>query len=502
MFLLGNMFTDLWQGIEHFSHFLYEFSLFNLAIFFIVGMIGVKVLEKTEFSVRARFIIGGLGFGTIVFILLYRFMPSSFEHWLEHVGHLLHENSIWNVGTMIAFGLIGGKLIEKLNFPKVTGYILMGILIGPSVLNAIGSEMVHNFTIIRQVAIGFIGYTIGLELKFSKLRKTGKQVSIITVAQAVSTAVLVCLAVVAYMSVTNGNYIWTYGLILGAIATATAPGPIVAVVKNYRTKGPVTDVLLPLVALDDAIGIMLFAIMLSLGTTLLPIAGVDLTVMQMMWEPVKEIGLSIIIGSGIGFALSYIVKRYNRDDDTILLMMIIAAVFGGIGIGQAVHASAILLPMTVGVVLTNTIQESFEHRLTKASDLFAAPIMLAFFTIAGMELDLNKLLVIGVVGVIYIVVRVVGKVSGAYFSAKAVKAPPTVVKYLGFTLIPQAGVAIDMAITANQRFSDIAGYEEIGINIMTIVLAATVIYEVLGLVVVKTALDKAGEIDAGNIGWK
>lgn len=435
----------------------------------------------------------------------------QFWHWLEHSMFLMYENPIYNVGIMIFFAIIGGKLIELLNFPKVTGYILMGIIIGPSVAGVLSHEMLDAFIIIRRVAIGFIGYTIGLELRFSKLKKTGKQVTIITLAQAFATAILVCLAVITYLNATGGDYIWTYGLILGAIATATAPGPIVAVVKNYRTKGPVTDVLLPLVALDDAIGIMLFAVMLSLGTALLGLTG-DLSVLSMIWEPVKEIGLSFILGGALGYALSLATRYFNRDNDSMLLMMIISIVFIGIGVGMAVHASAILLPMTIGVVLTNTIEESYEHRLTKASDLFTAPILLAFFTIAGAELELDKLLVIGVLGFIYIVVRVIGKVGGAHYSAKAVKAPPTVVKYLGFTLIPQAGVAIDMAITAETKFSDLAlsisdsvlseRIADIGTDIMTIVLAATVIYEVLGLVVVKTALGRAGEIDAQNVGWK
>lgn len=447
-----------------------------------------------------------------------------------------YTNPIFNIGLMILLALVGGKLIEKLNFPKVTGYILMGILVGPSfseilvdLITTIGqaiegegshfdfahslevffgikfdgvisTSMVHTFQIIRQVAIGFIGYTIGLELKFSKLKKTGKQVTVITIAQAISTAVLVGGAIMAYRGATGGNNILTYGLILGAIATATAPAPIVAVVKNYRTKGPVTDVLLPLVALDDAIGIMLFATMLSVGTVLLGVGG-EMTALGIIYEPVKEIVLSLGIGAIIGFALSYIVKKFNRDSDSILLMMIISSVFLGIGIGQVVHASAILLPMTIGVVLTNTVSESFEHRLTRSTDLFSAPIMLSFFMIAGLELDLTTLPIVGGMGVIYILVRVVGKVSGSYGSAKALKAPPTVTKYLGWTLIPQAGVAIDMAITANQRFSTIEGFEHIGSEIMTIVLAATVIYEVLGLIIVKSALGAAGEIDQANVGW-
>ncbi len=430
---------------------------------------------------------------------------------------------IFILGVMILFAIVGGKLIEKLNFPKVTGYIIMGILIGPSLFEIltggqifflsgeghvrfdgiISSNMVHAFQIIRQVAIGFIGYTIGLELKLSKLKKTGKQVTVVTLSQAFSTAVLVGVAVLLYLTLTGGEHAVTYALILAAIATATAPAPIVAVVKNYRTKGPVTDMLLPLVALDDAIGIMLFATMLSLGTTLLGATGETLTAFQIIYEPIKEIVLSLGFGALIGLLLQYVVKKFNRDSDAMLLMMIISAVFLGIGLGKVVHASAILLPMTIGVVLTNTIEESFEHRLTKATDLFSAPIMLAFFIIAGLELDLTKIPIVGILGIIYVIVRVVGKVSGAYVSAKAMKAPPTVTKYLGWTLIPQAGVAIDMAITANQRFASIEGFEDIGSNIMAIVLAATVFYEIVGLVIVKNALHKAGEIDASNdVGWQ
>ncbi len=446
---------------------------------------------------------------------------ESLLQWFETSWHHLYENPIYGVGALILFGLLGGKIISLVKFPRVTGYILIGIIIGPSVLHILSHEMVINMTIIRQVAIGFIGYTIGLELRFSKLKKTGKQVTIITLAQAFLTAILVTLAIFSFMSIqgiNNGtpvadtNIIWTYALILGAIATATAPGPIVAVVKSYRTKGPVTDVLLPLVALDDAIGIMIFAVMLSFGTSLVS-ASEALTVGAMIFEPVKEIFLSFTIGGLLGLGLTFIAKRFNRENDDFLMMVIIGIVFVGIAIGQAVHASAILLPMTIGVVLTNSIDQKYEHRLTKTTDLFTAPILLAFFTIAGAELELNKLLQIGIVGIIYLIVRVIGKVVGANSSARLVKAPRTVIKYLGFTLIPQAGVAIDMALTTKQRFdtlaspfaqTDVPMYEllsGIGGDIMTIILAATVIYEVIGLVVVKKALFKAGEIDAAVGNW-
>jgi len=413
----------------------------------------------------------------------------------------IQTNAIFNVAAMILLGILGGKLIELIKFPKITGYILMGIIIGPGLLGILSHDMLEHFTIIRQVAIGFIGYTIGLELKFKKIKKTGKQVTIITLSQAILTAVFVCLAIVAYLSITNGKYVWTYGLILGAIATATAPGPIIAIVKNYRTKGPVTNVLLPLVALDDAIGIMLFAVMLSFGSSILG-TGESLSLFEMFFHPFWEIFISLGVGAILGFGLYFIVKKFNRDDDSMLLMMIIGFVFAGIGIGQIIHASAILLPMTIGVVLTNLISDQYEHRLTKNTDLFIAPILLSFFTLAGAELDLAILSMVGAIGLVYITFRVLGKVIGSHYSAKMVKAPPPVVKYLGFALIPQAGVAIDMALTAQLRFDGIPGFEFIGTEIMTIVLAATVIFEVFGLIVVKTALHKAGEIDAGKVGWE
>jgi Kef-type K+ transport system membrane component KefB len=428
--------------------------------------------------------------------------------WIEN----LHSNVVFGIAALIVLALVGGKLIELIKFPKVTGYILIGILIGPSVLGILSHDMVEKFTLIRQIAIGFIGYTIGLELKFRKLKKTGKQVTIITLVQAAMTAVFVTLAIGSYLSVTNGDYVWTYALILGAIATATAPGPIVAVVKNFRTKGPVTDVLLPLVALDDAIGIMLFAIMLSLGTTLLGISGA-VSVTAIILDPLLEIIISILIGLILGLILSFIVKKFNRESDSMLLMITLGIVFAGIGIGQvpivmnffglhqSIYLSAILLPMTIGIVLTNQIDDAYEHRLTKNTDLFSAPILLGFFTLAGAELDLSALVTVGVVGAVYIVVRVLGKVFGAYTGARMSHAPPTVTKYLGFTLIPQAGVAIDMALTTELRFKELVGFEIIGSNIMTIVLAATVIYEVLGLIVVKSALSRAGEIDGAKTGW-
>jgi Kef-type K+ transport system membrane component KefB len=421
---------------------------------------------------------------------------TSFEH--------LYENRLYGVAILIIFGLIGGKLISLVKFPKVTGYILIGILIGPSVFELLSFEIVESFTIIRQVAIGFIGYSIGLELKFDKLKKTGKQVTIITLAQAFTTAVLVCLAVVLFLSIIDVENAWTYGLILGAIATATAPAPILAVVKNYRTKGPLTDMLLPLVALDDVIGIILFAIMLSFGTSLLMVEE-SVTLIEILLEPALEIFLSISIGALIGYIITKTVKRFNREDDQFLMMVIVGFIFLGIAVGQAVEASAILLPMTIGIYLTNSIEEKYKDRLTKTTDLFSGPILLSFFTIAGAELQLNLLSQIGMIGVVYLVVRVVGKYAGSTISAHLVKAPKHVKKWIGLTLIPQAGVAIDMALTTQLRFEShpsLIPYLNIGLSITTIVLAATVIYEIVGLIIVKTALDKAGEIDKAVDVWQ
>lgn len=431
-------------------------------------------------------------------------MAAGIFEWLETSFHHLYENSLYGIAILIILGLVGGKLISLIKFPRVTGYILIGVLIGPSVLKLLSIEMVESFTIIRQVAIGFIGYSIGLELKFSKLKRTGKQVTIITLGQAFATATLVCFAVVLFLKLTHVEHAWTYGLILGAIATATAPAPILAVVKNYRTKGPLTDILLPLVALDDVIGIILFAIMLSFGTSLLVVEE-SVSFINILLDPAIEIFLSISIGALIGFLITKIVKKFNREDDKFLMMVIVGFIFLGIAIGQAVEASAILLPMTIGIYITNSIEDRYKHRLTNTTDLFSGPILLSFFTIAGAELQLSLLTQIGMLGLIYLVVRVVGKYGGAKISASFVKVPKTVKKWIGFTLIPQAGVAIDMALTTQLRFEShpaLTEYIGIGLSITTIVLAATVIYEIVGLVIVKTALEKAGEIDKAIDVWQ
>lgn len=409
----------------------------------------------------------------------------------------LNHNTLFGVAILLIFGLIGGKIVDKFHFPKVTGYILIGILIGPSVMGLLSHELVDNFKIITETAIGFIGYTIGLELKFSKMKKSGKQIIVITLVQAIAAALFVCLAIVLIVKEHN----WTYGLIMGAIATATAPAPIIAVVKDYRTKGPVTDTLLPLVALDDAIGIILFAILLSFGTSILNVGGETLSFMEMMWEPLREILVSIVAGAALGLMLVFVVKKFVRERNDFLMIAIVGTVILGIGLGQVLHASAILLPMTIGIVLTNMIDERLEHRLTEQTDLFSAPVLLSFFTLAGAELDLSIIPTIGLIGIVYLIVRIVGKVAGATVSAKAVKAPPTVIKYLGWTLIPQAGVAINMALTVDLKFKELVGFEHIGAQIVTVVLAATVIYEIFGIIVVKFALGKAGEIDRGNQGW-
>lgn len=426
----------------------------------------------------------------------------TLSDWIQEVRLGLHNNAIFNVGILIVFGLVGGKLISLIRFPKITGFILMGILVGPSVLNIINEGMVDSFSIIRDVAIGIIGYTIGLELRFSKLKKTGKTVTFITLFQAFFTALVVALVALIYLMVSKNEHAITYALILGAIATATAPGPIIAVVKSYRTKGPLTDTLLPLVAMDDVIGIILFAIMLSLGTAFL--SG-PVSVAHMVLEPLKEIGFSIIIGGLLGYFLQFVIKKINREADSFLLMVIIGVLFAGIGMGIVVEASSILLPMVIGVVLTNSINEKYEHRLTKQTDLFSGPILLIFFALAGAELELGLLFEIGILGILYLIFRVVGKVYGAKISSKIMKSPKSVQKHLGWTLIPQAGVAINMALATQARFQEpdlIGNYEVIGSTIMTIVLAATVIYEVVGLVFVKTALSKAGEIDAAVTNWQ
>ncbi len=389
-------------------------------------------------------------------------------------------HSLYYIGIIIISGLIMGKIVSYLKLPHITGYLIAGVIIGPSILELVPHIHVSRMTIISEIALGFIAYTIGSEFKFDNLRKSGKSVIIITIFQALGAVILVDLAMIFVFKQEIA-----VSIILGAIATATAPGPILMIVKQYRAKGPLVETLLPLVALDDALGIIIFGICATLASTLSN-ASAHMSLVHMILKPLEEISLSILMGIGLGVILGVLINKIKETEK--LLTFSISIIFIGFGLAHEFHASPILLCMILGATVSNIVPNVKNLRVLHVVENITPPIYIAFFTIAGVELDISLLKGVGLIGIGYILVRMIGKILGSYIGGKIAKSPKSVQKYLGYTLIPQAGVAIGLAIIAETVLP-----APHGTNVRTIILAATVVYELIGPVMAKIAIFKAGE---------
>lgn len=378
--------------------------------------------------------------------------------------------------AMIA-GLIFTRIMKFISLPNVTGYLIAGLLIGPFCFNLFSQGSLKEVEIITDVALGFIAFSIGSSFKLSDLEKLGKHIVIITFCQALCAVVFVDIV------------LWLIGvplaeaLTLGAIATATAPAATLLVVRQYKAKGIVTSTLLAVVAFDDAIGLMVFSISISIAKVL--VAGTQLTINAMLLEPLLEIFLSLLIGGACGALLALCSRFFKSRANRI--SCIIAVVFGGLGLSIILNLSSLLVCMMIGALYANLYKPSAEP--LDVMDRWTYPLYMLFFVISGAQLNLSVIPQVGLVGVVYIVVRSLGKYFGAAFGAKITHADKNVVKYLGLALLPQAGVAIGMA---QMVMTQLPTY---GTQISTIVLCATLVYELVGPVITKMALTKAGEID-------
>lgn len=374
-------------------------------------------------------------------------------------------------------GLLSSKIMDKIKFPNVTGYIIIGLIAGPYCLNILTPEAVESFSVIPDIALGFIAFSIGAEFKLSYLKKVGKSPIIIAITEAVGAVLAVDLALI----LTGNNT--AFSLVLGAIAAATAPAATLMVVRQYEAKGPVTDTLLPVVAIDDAVALMCFGLSVAIAKSISSMeAGLMLATLI---DPVIEILGALLLGALLGIILKFLTAWYSGKGNRLTIA--VAMVFLCIGVSVRLGLSALLACMAMSAVFTNISELSEE--VFKQVDRITPPIYLLFFFISGAELDITILPTVGTIGVIYVIFRVVGKVIGAAFGAHISNAQPVVKKYLGFTLIPQAGVAIGLAGMAT---SIVPSY---GYKIQTIILCGTIIYELIGPLVTKMALTRAGEIE-------
>ncbi len=395
-------------------------------------------------------------------------------------------------------GLMLSRIAKKLSLPAVTAYLIAGIVIGPYCLGQLGvlgigfisMEDVKSYSLVSDVALGFIAFSIGNEFRLSQLKKTGKQATVIGIFQAIVTTLLVDAVLIGVHFMMPDKLSLPAAIVLGAVASATAPAATLMVVRQYKAKGPLTDILLPVVALDDAVGLMLFAA--SFGVAKALISGkVDL--LSVVVEPILEIVFSLLLGFIMGLLITYFEKFFHSRSKR--LSMSVAFVFLTVALsmlkfevfGIHIAFSSLLVCMMLGTVFCNFCD--FSEELMDRLDRWTAPLFILFFVISGAELELSVFRDIAIVGigVIYILSRSLGKYFGAFSSAKAVKCDDHIVKYLGVTLLPQAGVALGMAIKAETLGAE-------GMIVANITLFAVLIYELIGPLLTKIALTKAGEI--------
>ncbi len=395
-------------------------------------------------------------------------------------------------------GLMLSRVAKLFKLPAVTAYLVAGILVGPYLLGAfdvkglgfISMEDVESYSLLCDIALGFIAFSIGNEFRLSQLKSTGKQATIIGIAQAVVTTLLVDAVLIGLHFAMPDKLPLSAAIVLGAIASATAPAATLMVVRQYKAKGKLTDILLPVVALDDAVGLMLFAI--SFGIAKASISGkVDVT--SLLVEPVLEVVLSLLLGLVMGCFFTFIERFFHSRSKRLSVSVTFVLCTVGLSMMQfeigGIHIafSSLLVCMMLGTMFCNLCD--FSEELMDRVERWTAPLYVLFFVLSGAELELSVFTDVAIVaiGLVFILSRSFGKYYGAFFSAKAAKCDESIVKNLGITLLPQAGVALGMAMKASALGAD-------GEIIANITLFAVLIYELVGPAMTKNALMRAGDI--------
>lgn len=411
------------------------------------------------------------------------------------------DTTLLSVSLALLAGLIMTRFFKKLKLPDVTAYLIAGVLIGPYCIGRIGVNglgfsdfsQVEALGLVADVALGFIAFSIGSEFRLEDLKKTGRQAFVIGVVQALVATLFVDIALFIMYLIMPDKISVPQLLVLGAIATATAPAATLMVVRQYKAKGPLTKLLLPIVALDDAVGLIVFAVSFGIAKTILS-GQVDM--ISIIVNPLVEIVCSLLLGAVMGCVLTLLEKMFHSN--TNRLNMTIAFVFLTASLSMLdfhigpihISFSSLLVCMMLGTVFCNICPLS--HDLMERSDKWTSPLLALFFVISGAELKLSVFADIAIVGigVIYILFRCLGKYFGTFISAKATGCEPKICKYLGITLFPQAGVALGMCgIVASS-----AEFGNQGALIRNITLFAVLIYELVGPLLTRQALTAAGEI--------
>ncbi len=385
-------------------------------------------------------------------------------------------NTLFYLALILFSGLIFGRIVKLIKLPNVTGYLIAGLLIGPYVLNLVPVDMTKQLELVSEIALAFIAFSVGAEFKISYLKKVGLTPIVIAIFEALAASIVVTTVLVLF------KFDIKIALLLGAIAAATAPAATIMVVKQYNARGPVTETLLSVVALDDAVALIAFGFAMAIVNSLQHPG--EASVMVSLVSPFIEIIGSVLLGFLLGILFTIPLRYFRKDSNRLIITT--AFVFLGSSLATMLGLSPLLLCMCMSAMLVNINQSG--NAILKLADNVTPPVFLMFFVVSGMELNISIIPKIGVIGIIYIICRVIGKVSGSYIGAAIMKAPTSVKTYLGYTLVPQAGVAIGLSLIAANALP------ELGQTIRTVILCATLIYELTGPAITKFSLMKAGEI--------
>ncbi len=386
-------------------------------------------------------------------------------------------NAFLALGAALILGALFGKIMNKIKMPAVAGYIIAGLVIGVSGFRILNGVSLDALSFLSDFALCIIAFNIGSELEVDILKKMGRSIFVIATFEALTAFVLV--SGVTYLVSKD----LALALILGAVSSATAPAATVMVLKEYNAKGPLTSTLLGIVAVDDVICLMIYSVASAVAKVLM--AHSTLSVYKVVMLPLAEIFFSLLLGIALGIIMSLLIKTANRDSETLLY--VVGTLLVLVGVATHFHLSTLLSAMALGAAVANLSKH--KHKAFENIDNFSPPIIAAFFVLAGARLDIFLLPQIGLIGVLYLLFRIAGKLLGASIGATVAHAPKMVKKYIGLGLLSQVGVTVGLAITVSKEFPGTM----LGSVVVTILLSTTILTEIIGPYATKYAIMKADE---------
>jgi Kef-type K+ transport system membrane component KefB len=388
-------------------------------------------------------------------------------------------NSILCLGIILVGAIVAEKTVNYFRIPAITSYILLGILIGPHALNITGNGLILSTELLSNIVLGLIAFHIGRNFSLENFKKIGK--AVLSISLSVTLSTLFCVTAGLYIFANQSFYM---ALIFGAISTATAPATTMIIIRQYRARGTFTDILIGTVAIDDAWGIMIFSLCLSVAQTFQYGNASELFVLFALGKAIAMIILSVILGLTMAYIVSWVSAKLKRPE--VMLTFILGAIFINTGISIFFNASPLLSNMFFGAVLVNIDKTAF--RYFESVSKVDWPLYVMFYVFAGAGLEIGLLSSLGLVGSIYIASRIMGRVGGGYVGGLLSGTDSKVRIYMGIALMPQAGVAIGLAMLAKTILHDS------GATIFNTIIITTVIYEILGPIATRYALSKAGDI--------